>query len=161
MTDTIPIPAGTAGQACLADVAYQSSTIRMRVLQNICNAPVTAKPYITDVFATTKAVVDTYRVESFGAGTAIAVDPAVGGRIYVAHPSTGTLSVTEYVFKTLEDEVTVGDFPTRAAFAGSPHNKVLVSNCSSNDVSVLDIATNGVIKTIDVGTCPRGVAVIP
>ena len=161
VTDTIPIRAGTAGEACLADLAYQSSTVRVRVLQNVCNAPVTAKPYITDVFATTKAVDDTYRVESFGAGAAITVNPAIGGRIYVAHPSIDALSVTEYVFKTLEDEVTVGDFPTRATFAGSPHNKVLVSNCSSNDVSVLDIATNGVINTIDVGTCPRGVAVIP
>jgi len=162
VTDTIPIPAGTIGDACLADIAYQRSTIRMRVLQNICNAPVTAKPYITDVFATTKALDgDAYRVESSGAGTAITVNPATGGRMYVAHPSTDTLSVTEYVFKTLEDEVPVGDFPTRAAFAGSPHNKVLVSNCSSNNVSVVDIATNGVVKTIGVGTCPRGVAVIP
>jgi YVTN family beta-propeller protein len=96
-----------------------------------------------------------------GAATGIATNPGVGGYTYVAHPSTDTLSATEYVTNTLVAAITVGDFPTMAAFAGSPYNKVYVSNCSSNTVSVIDINTNTVVNTIPVGNCPRGIAILP
>ncbi len=161
VSHTIPLPAGTTGTACPSGVAYQRATYIMRVLHNICNAPLSAKPYINDVVSTTKAVDTTYRIESAGAGTDVTVNPGVGGWTYVTHASQNTLSVTEYVFDTLEAEVPVGEFPTKVQFVGPPHNKVLVSNCTSGDVSVVDVATNTVTKTIDVGGCPRGIAVIP
>ena len=39
--------------------------------------------------------------------------------------------------------------------------KVYVANEGSNNVSVIDTVTNGVMATVNVGINPRGVAVTP
>jgi YVTN family beta-propeller protein len=162
VTHTIPIPAGgVSGVACPHGIAYQRATYRMVVLHGTCDVPVSSY-YLTNVYSTTKVVDGSaHRVTTAGTATGITVNPAGAGRIYVAHPSTSMLSVIEYVNHTVEVAVPVGEFSTRAAFAGPPHDKVLVANCTGNSVSVVDIGTNTVMKTIDVGSCPRGIGIIP
>jgi YVTN family beta-propeller protein len=55
------------------------------------------------------------------------------------------------------------NFASRAATGGkwSWRSKLAAANAGSNDVSVIDIATNTVTATIPVGTNPLGVAVTP
>jgi YVTN family beta-propeller protein len=157
VTNTITVPGTTP---CPSDIAYQAATYRMYVLDNTCNAPLTANGYLSTILSTTKAVAGPYILGAGGAAASIAANPNVGGRIYVTHPQQDTLTVTEYVSHSLEDEITVGDFPSHVAFDG-PNERVYVTNTTSNNVSVIDINTNSVVDTIAVGSGPRGIAVMP
>jgi len=160
ITDTIPIPAGSVGYtSCPEDIAYQDSTYRMYVLHNLCNAPSTAKGFLTLIYATTKAIDGSPHMLGAGyAAVSVSVNPAVNGNIYVTHPLGNSLSITEYVNMSLVGTTTVGTFPTHAKYVGAPYNRVYVSNCTSQNVSVVDASTRAVTGTIPVGGCPEGIA---
>ena len=155
ITHTIPIPPSASGPSSIQDLAYHRVVGRVYVLR---------ESLLTAIYPVTKVVADTYPlvVAPATAAARLAVNGFVGGgRIYTVHPQSDDLSVYEYVNHSREAQVAVGGLPTHLAFAGDPHNKVLVSNCLDDYVSVFDIDTNTVVDAIDVGDCPRGVAVIP
>jgi YVTN family beta-propeller protein len=115
----------------------------------------------------------------------VAVSPD-GRKVYVTNTSTSSYNVS--VIDTAKNRVTatipVGQLPLGVAVtpdgvhhspphlradrrgeepgrAGDATNKVYVANAGSNNVSVVDAATNKVIATIPVGLQPIGVAVSP
>ena len=151
ITHTLTIPPSASGPSNIQDLAYHRATYRIYVLR---------ESLLTSIYATTKQVVDTYQLQVPSAAAALAVNGIVAGDLYTVHPGASAMSVYEYVTHSQVTEVAVGPFPTALAVARDPHGKVLVSNCTGNSVSVVDIDTNAVVKTIAVGGCPRGVAVI-
>ncbi len=84
---------------------------------------------------------------------------SASGRAYVANTITGTVSVIDAASREIIASIAVGTEPYGLAL--TPNGKKLyVVNARSNDVSVIDTATNGVIRTITgVGTEPRGIAI--
>ena len=117
---------------------------------------------LSKIFCTTYALdeANTIGITPGGAPTGLAVDPSVGGDIYVSWPQSDTLSVTEYVFDQVVAQIPVGDFPSRVAFDRT-EDLVYVSNCRDGTVSVVDISNNQVVDTIPVGACPREIAFVP
>jgi YVTN family beta-propeller protein len=81
------------------------------------------------------------------AGTEIVADPVVGAAI------TGTVSVVDLPTMTVTDTISTGLHPTGMAFYGQ---YLLVANTYSDTISVIDMATNHVAWTIDLGL-PIGV----
>src|SRR5687767_4058776 len=45
------------------------------------------------------------------------------------------------------------------ALAQSPQQKLYITNSAGNDVTIVDVATNKVLKTLEVGPKPHGIAV--
>src|SRR5581483_9084757 len=78
----------------------------------------------------------------YSAGTEIVADPVVGAAI------TGTVSVVDLASMKVTANISTGLHPTGMAFYG-PH--LLVANTYSDSISVIDTATNEVVRTIDVG----------
>ncbi len=71
-------------------------------------------------------------------------------------------AVKSYGFLTprLTSNIPVGAFPYGVAFAANS-NYALVADSDSNDVSVVSMATKGVVASIKVGSHPAGVAISP
>jgi YVTN family beta-propeller protein len=83
----------------------------------------------------------------WSAGTEIVADPVVGAAI------TGTVSVVDLPSMTVTANISTGLHPTGMAFYG---RYLLVANTYSDNISVIDTATNEVAWTIDLGL-PIGV----
>jgi YVTN family beta-propeller protein len=83
----------------------------------------------------------------WSAGTEIVADPVVGAAI------TGTVSVVDLASMTVTATISTGLHPTGMAFYGQD---LLVANTYSDDISVINTATNEVMRTIDLGL-PIGV----
>jgi len=83
----------------------------------------------------------------YSAGTPIVADPVVGAAI------TGTVSVVDLGSMTVTATIATGLHPTGMAFYG---RHLLVANTYSDTISVIDTATNEVVRTIDLGL-PIGV----
>jgi YVTN family beta-propeller protein len=83
----------------------------------------------------------------YSAGTEIVADPVVGAAI------TGTVSVVDLASMTVTATISTGLHPTGMAFYGK---QLLVANAYSDAISVIDTATNMVVRTIDLGL-PIGV----
>ena len=81
------------------------------------------------------------------AGTEIVADPVVGAAI------TGTVSVVNLASMKVTANISTGLHPTGMAFYGQ---KLLVANTYSDTISVIDTATNKVVRTINLGL-PIGV----
>jgi YVTN family beta-propeller protein len=81
------------------------------------------------------------------AGTEIVADPVVGAAI------TGTVSVVDLASMTVTATIETGLHPTGLAFYGKD---LLVTNTYSDTISVINTATNEVVRTIDLGL-PIGV----
>jgi YVTN family beta-propeller protein len=77
----------------------------------------------------------------YSAGTEIVADPVVGAAI------TGTVSVVDLASMTVTANISTGGFhPTGMAFYGA---NLLVANTYSDTISVINPATNTVVRTID------------
>src|ERR1700757_1282762 len=83
----------------------------------------------------------------YSAGTEIVADPVVGAAI------TGTVSVVDLPSMTVTANISTGLHPTGMAFYGK---FLLVANTYSDSISVIDMGTNQVLRTIDLGL-PIGV----
>src|SRR3984885_14335668 len=83
----------------------------------------------------------------WSAGTEIVADPVVGAAI------TGTVSVVDLPSMTVTASIPTGLHPTGMAFYG---RLLLVANTYSDTISVIDTATNKVVRTINLGL-PIGV----
>ena len=83
----------------------------------------------------------------YSAGTEIVADPVVGAAI------TGTVSVVDLATMKVTANISTGLHPTGMAFFG---RSLLVANTYSDSISVIDTATNQVVRTIDLGL-PIGV----
>lgn len=83
----------------------------------------------------------------YSAGTEIVADPVVGSAI------TGTVSVVDLASMKVTSEISTGLHPTGMAVYG---RSLLVANTYSDSISVVDMATNQVIRTIDL-SLPIGV----
>jgi YVTN family beta-propeller protein len=83
----------------------------------------------------------------YSAGTEIVADPVVGAAI------TGTVSVVDLASMKVTDTISTGLHPTGMAVYG---RSLLVANTYSDSISVIDMGTNEVIRTIDLGL-PIGV----
>jgi YVTN family beta-propeller protein len=83
----------------------------------------------------------------YSAGTEIVADPVVGAAI------TGTVSVVDLPSMTVTASIPTGLHPTGMAFYG---RLLLVANTYSDTISVIDTATNKVVRTINLGL-PIGV----
>jgi YVTN family beta-propeller protein len=83
----------------------------------------------------------------YSAGTPIVADAVVGASI------TGTVSVVDLASFTVTSNISTGLHPTGMAFYG---RFLLVANTYSDSISVIDTATNKVVRTIDLGL-PIGV----
>ncbi|HEC24955.1 MAG TPA: hypothetical protein ENI54_02930 [bacterium] len=69
-------------------------------------------------------------------------------------------SVHAFIAPKLTGNISVGNFPYGVTF--SPNgNYVLVANSDDNTVSVVSMATKGIVASIKVGSRPTGVAVAP
>jgi YVTN family beta-propeller protein len=88
---------------------------------------------------------DDFQINS--AGTEIVADPVVGAAI------TGTVSVVDLASLKVKATISTGLHPTGMAFYGQ---SLLVANTYSDSISVIDTATNRVVRTIDLGL-PIGV----
>jgi YVTN family beta-propeller protein len=75
------------------------------------------------------------------AGTEIVADPVVGAAI------TGTVSVVDLASMTVTATIPTGLHPTGLAFYGK---YLLVANTYSDTISMIDMTTNTVAKTIDI-----------
>jgi YVTN family beta-propeller protein len=79
----------------------------------------------------------------YSAGTEIVADPVVGAAI------TGTVSVVDLPSLTVTANISTGGYhPTGLAFYGK---YLLVANTYSDTISVIDTATNVVVRTISLG----------
>ena len=83
----------------------------------------------------------------YSAGTEIVADPVVGAAI------TGTVSVVDLASMKVTDTISTGLHPTGMAVYG---RSLLVANTYSDSISVIDMGTNEVLRTIDLGL-PIGV----
>ena len=84
----------------------------------------------------------------WSAGTEIVADPVVGAAI------TGTVSVVDLASMTVTANISTGGLhPTGMAFYG---RNLLVANTYSDTISVINTATNQVVRTINLGL-PIGV----
>ncbi len=83
----------------------------------------------------------------YSAGTEIVADPVVGAAI------TGTVSVVDLPTMTVTANISTGLHPTGMAFYG---RYLLVANTYSDTISVINTATNVVVRTISLGL-PIGV----
>jgi YVTN family beta-propeller protein len=83
----------------------------------------------------------------YSAGTEIVADPVVGASI------TGTVSVVDLASMKVTANISTGLHPTGMAWYGG---HLLVANTYSDSISVIDTATNAVVRTIDLGL-PIGV----
>ncbi len=136
----------------------------VRVLLPVIIADFAALPTPTRTAAPTTVcnpgIVDTWAVGQEPHGIAVAP-----GRIYVANfteqGQRGTVSVLDSTTGyALTSPIAVGLAPNGAAY--NPANgMVYIANRDSNDVSVIDGASNRVVATVAVGLSPNGVAVDP
>ncbi|MFZ1005217.1 MAG: bifunctional YncE family protein/alkaline phosphatase family protein [Candidatus Sulfotelmatobacter sp.] len=78
----------------------------------------------------------------WSAGTEIVADPVTGAAI------TGTVSVVDLSSMTVTATISTGLHPTGMAFHG---NELLVANTYSDTISVINTATNKVMRTINLG----------
>src|SRR5215469_5151900 len=83
----------------------------------------------------------------YSAGTPIVADPVVAASI------TGTVSVVDLTTLTVTNNISTGLHPTGMAIYG---RSLLVANTYSDSISVIDMGTNLVVRTIDLGL-PIGV----
>ena len=83
----------------------------------------------------------------YSAGTEIVADPVVGAAI------TGTVSVVDLSTMKVTSTISTGLHPTGMAFYG---RSLLVANTYSDSISVIDVGTNEVVRTIDL-SLPIGV----
>lgn len=84
----------------------------------------------------------------YSAGTEIVADPTIG------YSNTGTVSVVDLPSMTVTANISTGGLhPTGMAFYGK---QLLVANTYSDTISVIDTATNKVVRTIDLAL-PVGV----
>ncbi|HEY7307194.1 MAG TPA: alkaline phosphatase family protein, partial [Bryobacteraceae bacterium] len=83
----------------------------------------------------------------YSAGTPIVADQVVGAAI------TGTVSVVDLTSMKVKATISTSLHPTGMAFNGK---HLLVANTYSDSISVIDTATNEVVRTIDLGL-PIGV----
>ena len=83
----------------------------------------------------------------YSAGTEIVADPVVGAAI------TGTVSVVDLASMKVTHTISTGLHPTGMAVYG---RSLLVANTYSDSISVVDMNTNQVLRTIDLGL-PIGV----
>lgn len=83
----------------------------------------------------------------YSAGTEIVADPVVGAAI------TGTVSVVDLTTMKVTDTISTGLHPTGMALYG---RSLLVANTYSDSISVIDMGSNQVLRTIDLGL-PIGV----
>jgi len=83
----------------------------------------------------------------YSAGTPIVADPVVAASI------TGTVSVVDLATLTVTHNISTGLHPTGMAIYG---RSLLVANTYSDSISVIDMGTNLVVRTIDLGL-PIGV----
>jgi YVTN family beta-propeller protein len=83
----------------------------------------------------------------WSAGTEIVADPVVGAAV------TGTVSVVDLPSMKVKANISTGLHPTGMAFYGQD---LLVANTYSDTISVIDTATNKVVRTINIGL-PIGV----
>ena len=106
----------------------------------------------------------------------VAVNPNTN-RVYVANADNNNVSVIDGATNQVIATIKVGDIPFdgvgfglfTAAFkvgklgvcVNPSTNRVYVTNADSNNVSVIDGATNKVIATVPVGSSPLGVCVNP
>jgi len=78
----------------------------------------------------------------YSAGTEIVADPVVGSA------TTGTVSVVDLASMKVTATIATGLHPTGMAWYGG---HLLVANTYSDSISVIDTATNQVVRTIDLG----------
>jgi YVTN family beta-propeller protein len=78
----------------------------------------------------------------YSAGTEIVADELVGASI------TGTVSVVDLASMKVTDTISTGLHPTGLAFFG---RQLLVANTNSDSLSVINTATNRVVRTISLG----------
>lgn len=96
----------------------------------------------------------------------IAVTPD-GTQAYVPYstPTAVSVAVINNVTGTVTQSISIGPTVYTAAFtqgAITPNGKsVYVTSQASNNIAVVDTASNAVVKTVTVGTTPSGVAVTP
>jgi YVTN family beta-propeller protein len=83
----------------------------------------------------------------YSAGTPIVADPVVGSSI------TGTVSVVDLTTMKVTNTISTGLHPTGMAIYG---RSLLVANTYSDSISVIDMGTNQVLRTIDL-SLPIGV----
>lgn len=113
---------------------------------------------------------------SFGMGIAAAPDPALsvsvgsnarpysvavnsaGDTAYVANTQADYISKIDVVNEQEIARVTVG-FGSRAIVLSADNKYAFVSVECPNQVAVVDLETNSVVRTVDVGPSPRGIAI--
>ncbi len=80
------------------------------------------------------------------------------GRLYLINSAANRVEIYDYRQKRLTGYIGVGTFPLSAAM--SMDNRLLyVTNTQSATLSVIDLATDGVLQTVSLPTRPEGVAV--
>ena len=146
----------------LARIASPAGAIRVAMNAAGTRLYVTGNNGLSIIDTATNAVVATAGVG--GSASAVAVNHA-GTRFYVStylggtHPENDLYSLVIVDAATLDviANVPVGSFPTAVAIDPTD-TRVYVTNYYSNNVSVVDTATNAVVATIPVST-PLGVVV--
>ncbi len=106
---------------------------------------------ITAIDALTLQIIRTYQL-----GFTPAMAAVVGSELWVTDTQNGKV----VIFKTDSDEK-IGEITTAASAHAITFNadksKVYISNQNANSISVIDVATKAVLKTIAVGSKPNGI----
>jgi len=103
--------------------------------------------------AQTYAIINTIVVGSEPAEVTFSAD---GSKAYVANGRSDDLSIIDPVTKQVITTLAVGDNPV-AAWVGFD-GKMYVDNEDGQTVSVIDVASNSIVQTIDLGFMPGSVA---
>jgi YVTN family beta-propeller protein len=158
-------------------VATQNNTVNVAVTQIPSNHITQA--YIAGAFdnvlsaiaiASHVSTMGVYGLYNFNNGTSpIGIATSLdGSKVYIANQGDGSAAGTVSVVNTqrisavtpILANINVGTLPTGVALTPDG-SKVYVANNSDGTVSVINTATNSVIKTITVGAGPMSVAVSP
>jgi YVTN family beta-propeller protein len=113
----------------------------------------------TTYTVTATVTVGNYPAE-VGDAAGVGVDPT-SDTVYVANPSSSTVSVMNGATNTVTATVTVGNGPFAAVGVDPTTDTVYVANIDDNTVSVINGATNTVTATVTVGNEPDAVGVDP
>jgi YVTN family beta-propeller protein len=149
------------------DPAKISKTIKGEGMVGVAVNTATGMVYTVDHTTSTVSVFDpakksiTAKIPVGNNPWSAAVNPSLG-KVYVMNRGDGSISVINADSHTIEDTIKTGSQPIAMTFVGY---KGYVTNCGSNNVSVINLATNSQLGTIDLpgltaesGLCPWGIA---
>ncbi len=101
---------------------------------------------------------------TFGAVTTLGETPndvvmdELRGLLYLVRTNANRVDVYDYVNKAMLSPISVGTFPVSAAISPDS-NTLYVTNAVSTSVSVIQLGTNQIVKTLSLPVRPEGVAV--